>query len=231
MPGERFEIEPEETYREPRQGSGCLKGCLVVVAIFVALIVIFGVVAAFKWRGWVASFAGTAIQQSLDASSLPPQEKSEVQQELQRVIDAFVANQISGPQLGEIMTSLLDSPLMNSLVVSVVEAQYLNKSGLGAEEIAVGKTTLRRFVIGMFEDKINEQAIDKVLLHIADRQPDGTWIFRQQVSDDDLRAMLAAAKVEADTAGIPAEVQEVDPSEEVRRIVDETLGEQVLNGD
>ncbi|TWU25641.1 hypothetical protein [Bythopirellula polymerisocia] len=230
MPGERFEIEPEESYREPRKGSGCLRGCLIVLAIFVALAVIFGVVASFKWRGWVASVATIAIEQSLDASNLPAQEKIEVQQELNRVIDAFQAKQISGPQLEEIMTALVESPLLNTLVVSVIEAQYLDKSGLDAEEIAAGQMTLRRFVSGVLEDKIKEEDIDGVMSHIATRQPDGTWVFREQVSDEDLRAMLAAAKADADAAEIPEDVEEVDPSEEVRRIVDGVLGEQAQDG-
>ncbi len=227
MPSERFEIEPEETPREPRQGSGCLKGCLIVLAIIVALIAILGVVTAMKWRGWVASLAGTAIEESLAASSLDPQEKIEVQHELNRVVEAFEAKQISGPQLAQIMTSLVESPLMSTLVVSVVEEQYLNKSGLDVEEIDAGKITLKRFVTGVVEAKINEDSVDKVLSHVADRQPDGNWEFREQVSDEELRAMLAEAKAAADAAEIPAEVDEVDPSDEVRRIVDEVLIEQI----
>lgn len=226
MAGERFEIEPEVPVREPRQGSGCLKGCLIVVAVIVALFLIFGVIAFFQWRGWATAMATTAIEQSLDASNLPAQEKLEVQQELNRVMEAFKANEISVHQFGEIMTALLESPLLNMIVVSVIEAHYLDQSDLNAEEIAEGKTTLRRFVSGVIDERINEEAIEKVLSHIADLQPDGTWVFRQKVSDEDLRAMLAAAKEEADAAEIPEDVPEVDPSEEVRQIVDRVLGEQ-----
>lgn len=227
MPSERFEIEPEEPIREPRQGSGCLKGCLIVVAVIVALFVIFGVVAFFQWRGWATAMATTAIEQSLDASNLPAQEKLEVERELGRVMEAFKANEITVPQFGEIITALLESPLLNMIVVSVIEAQYLDKSDLNAEEIAAGRITLRRFVSGVIDERINEEDIEKVLSHIADLQPDGTWIFRQQVSDEDLRAMLASAKKEADAAEIPEDVAEVDPSEEVRQIVDGVLGEQM----
>lgn len=224
-PGERFEIEPEESYREPKQGFGCLKGCLLVMALMAALLLVFGMIAASQWRGWAVSLATTAIDQSLDASNLPPQEKIEVREELQRLLQGFQQDQVSGQQMVEIMNTLVQSPLMNSFVVSVVEAQYLNKSGLDAEEIATGKTTLRRFVSGMFDQKIDDPSIDKVLSHIADQQADGTWRFRPQVSDDDLRAMLATAKSIADEENIPADVEVVDPSDEVRRIIDKALGQ------
>ena len=58
---------------------------------------------------------------------------------------------------------------------------------------------------------------------IADRQQDGSWRLRDRVSDDDLRDMLNAAQVAADAAAIEAEPEVVDPSDELRRIIDEAL--------
>ena len=63
------------------------------------------------------------------------------------------------------------------------------------------------------------------MVHVADRQPDGNWRLRQQVSDADLRAALTEAKAQADKAGIAEEPEEFDPSDEFQRIIDEALNE------
>ena len=44
-------------------------------------------------------------------------------------------------------------------------------------------------------------------------------------SDDQLRQFATSAKNAADAAGIEPEPEVVDPSEELRRIIDEALGE------
>jgi hypothetical protein len=59
--------------------------------------------------------------------------------------------------------------------------------------------------------------------HIADRQGGGGWQMRQQVSDADLRAFFEAAKSAADTAQIPAEPEDFDPSDEIKKLIDEAM--------
>ena len=83
--------------------------------------------------------------------------------------------------------------------------------------------SLKRFARGIFDDKIKEKGIDAVMAHVADRKGDGQWRLRQTVSDDELRAALSEAKAQADAADIPAEPENIDPSDEVKRIIDESL--------
>ncbi len=205
--------------------SSCLMGCLIVMGIGLVLAIVVGFWVSRNWRDWVADFSTGAIQQGIDAWDLPEQEKQEVRAQVDRVVDAFREGRLSGEQLALIMQKLVDSPLMTTITVAVAERAYLDKSGLTDEEKADGRQALKRFVRGVVDKKIDKGSSDAVMAHIADREPNGEWQFRKQVSDADLKAFLAAAQAEADKAEIPAEPEDIDPSAELKRIVDEALNE------
>ena len=223
MASDRFEIEP--TYPEEKRGSGCLRGCLIAFVVVLALVLIAGLIVMKNWRGWVAGQMTVAIDAILESSDLPAQEQVEVKEQLLRVTDAFREGRISGEQFGEILQQLAESPLMASLVVTVAEAKYLSQSGLTEDEKVAARQNLSRFVLGINNGEIDKQVIDEVMPPIADRNADGGWELRNEVSDDQLREFLAGVKTKADEADIPVEVEEIDPSEQFRRIIDDVLGE------
>jgi hypothetical protein len=191
----------------------------------VVLAVVVGFWISRNWRGWVADFGGQAINQGIDSSDLPPQEKVEVKVQVDRVAKAFRDGQISNEQASAIIKKLVDSPLMPSFVVMAVERKYFDRSKLSDEEKAEGRQSLKRFARGIFDDKIKDKGIDKVMAHVADRKRGGQWQLRSTVSDEDLRAALSEAKAQADAASIPPEPENIDPSDEVKRIVDEALSQ------
>ena len=75
----------------------------------------------------------------------------------------------------------------------------------------------------MFDEKIDEKGIDAVMGMWPTVSQTASGGFRQQISDQDLRAALTEAKARADAAEIPAEPEAVDPSDELKRIIDESL--------
>lgn len=217
--------QPEKPARKRSKWTTCLIGCLAVAAVSIVLIVLAGVWVVRNLRGWAADGGAQAIEQGIDASDMPAAEKQDVKVQVDRVVDAFRQGRLSGEQLGRIMEKLADSPLMSMFIVSAIDTHYFAKSGLSDEEKAEGRKTLQRFVRGVIDGKIDQQAVDAVMAHIADRRPDGEWQLRNQVSDDELRAALQAAKLRADEAGIPEEPEVVDPSDEVKRIIDEAMAQ------
>jgi hypothetical protein len=223
-----FGPDYDQVADDPRRRSKwatCLMGCLGVLAVLMILAVIAGVWIGRNWRGWVAGIGSQAVNQGIDSSDLPPQEKVEVKEQVDRVTKAFRAGQISTEQAGAIVDKLMHSPLMPSLVVATVGKRYFDRSGLSDEEKDEGRKTLKRFTRGMVDKKINDQGIDAVMTHVADRQANNQWQLRQQVSDQELRAALTEAKARADAAGIAEEPEDFDASDEVKRIIDETLKE------
>jgi len=223
----RFEIEPEG-YNEPKRRSPwmtCFIGCLIVAGVMLIIAIILTVWVARNLRGWVADFGSMAVNEGIQASDLPPQEKAEIKVQVERVGNAFRDGSITVEQAGRIMQKVMESPLMPSLVVGVVDKQYLARSGLSDQEKADGRKTLQRFTRGLIDDKIDQKAIDAVMGHIATRKEDGNWELRKNVSDEDLRAALAEAKARADEAHIPEEPPAFDPSDEFKKIIDEAMKE------
>jgi hypothetical protein len=78
------------------------------------------------------------------------------------------------------------------------------------------------------DKKIGEPAIDAVMTHVAEKDSNGNWRMKKQVSDDELRAALKAAKRAADDADIPEQPVEFDASAEFKRIVDEAMNPAAL---
>ena len=216
-------FQVEEPERKRSWWQTCLIGCLGVLAVMLVVAVVVGIWVSRNWRGWAAEFGSQAINQGIDSSDLPPQEKVEVKVQVERVAKAFRDGQISNEQASAIIKKLIESPLMPSFVVMAVERNYFDHSKLSDDEKAEGRKSLKRFARGIFDDKIKEKGIDAVMAHVAERKGDGQWRLRTTVSDDELRAALSEAKAQADAANIPAEPENIDPSDEVKRIIDESL--------
>jgi hypothetical protein len=205
--------------------SSCLTGCLIVFGIMLIVAIVLGIWISHNWRDRFADIGMQAFDQSIESANLPPQEKAEVKAQVERVEKAFREGQITNKQAFAIIDKLMKSPLMPSLLVAAVDKQYFDHSGLSNGEKLRGREALRRFASGAISGKINQQGIDAVLSHVAVRGSGNNWTFRQKVSDADLRAALTEAKTRADSAAIPEEAESVDPSDELKRIIDEALKE------
>jgi hypothetical protein len=219
----RFDVYPNEVGEATKKRSKwttCLIGCLAVLGVMMLLFIIAGVWVYRNGRGLLSDMSTQAITQMIDSSDLPPQEKDEVKLQVERVTKGFRDGSVSMEQVGTIVQKVVQSPLMPALVVAAIDKHYIEKSGLSNEEKTEGRVALTRFARGVIDKKIAEQGVDAVMTHVADRQPNGQWRLRQQVSDADLRAAMAEAKAQADAAGMPAEPEKIDPSEEFKRIID-----------
>ena len=223
MASDRFEIEPAPV--EKSGWGGCLMGCLIGAAI--VLLLAAGAVwwAVNNWKGWLVTGGTQAIEAGIEESELPDQEKAELKAELTRLREGFLKGDISDEQMIQVVETLVQSPLIRMLVVAAVETHYVKNSGLDDEEKAEAEIALQRFAYGMMNKKIGEEDLDEVLSHIADRDANGNLKIREKVSDEELRAFLAAATEKADAAEVPAEIEPVDPSDELKKIIDNALGE------
>lgn len=215
------------TPEEPKKRSAwqtCLIGCLVVLAILLVVGILVGVWLVRNGPGLVANAATAVVDQLLDASDLPQQEKQEVHDQVARLRTAFDDGKLPWNKLGQIVDRIMNSPLMPAIMVFAVEKQYFDHSGLSADEKFQGKQTLRRFLRGLSDKTIDEQGMDSVLSHIGTKGANGQWEMKQQVTDDELRAALAEAKSLADQANIPDVPADFDPSDEIKKVIDEEIG-------
>jgi hypothetical protein len=212
--------------QQPPKRSGwqnCLIGCLVVCGGVGLLVVIFAIWVAYNWRTWAAAGVSEVAKQAIAESDLPAEEKVDIQAQVDRVAGAFRDGQMSMEQLVLMIEKLVESPLMGSLMVTMVDTKYLDKSNLPDEEKSAGRETLRRFVRGAIDEKIPQPEVDAVIDLVGTRDPEGGFELKEALTDEELRAFFAAAKSAADQAGVPEQVAPVDPSDEFKRVVDEAL--------
>lgn len=203
----------------------CLTGCLIVFVVVLVLGTIAGIWIWRKLPEWGADFASQGAKQAISETDLPEEEKAEISVQIDRLADAARARKLSMSQLGEFFQNFVQSPLMTTLAMSMIDKKYIEPSGLTDDEKAEARITVQRFMRGAIDQKISEADIEKAMSPVSTRKPDGTTELKNKVTDDELKAFLATAKEQADAAEIPEEVEAVDPSDEFKRLVDKTLSE------
>jgi hypothetical protein len=201
----------------------CLIGCLAMVGVALVVGTLAAVWVMRNWRDWTSNAASQVVKQGIEASDLPAEEKQQINAEVDRVVVAFREGRLSNEQAAELMEKFVDSPLMTTVMAAAAEKNYIDKSGLNEEERAEARVTLHRFLRGSIDGDIPQASREAALSHVAEKKPDGNTNFREKVSDDELRAFLAEAKKAADEANVPEQPAKFDPSDEVKRIIDETL--------
>jgi hypothetical protein len=221
---ERYDGPPVEP---PARRRSCLATCFFGCLITFVVLVILGGIAVY-WvmqhgREFAANIGSAVIKQAVEATELPAQEKAEIGVQVDRLAVAVREKRISDEQLEELLKKIVESPLMTTMVVSAIESKYVTNSGLSEKEKTESRQALRRYMRGAIDNKIDQEGTDAAMKYVADRQPDGSWQLRDKVTDDDLRAFFKEAKAQADKAEIPAEAEDIDPSDEFERIIDEAM--------
>jgi len=225
MANERFVIEEEQPYRETSKAGCCLKGCLIAGGIFLIVLLLLGFWVSRNWQRWAADLGSEVLNQIIDEADWSKPEKEEVKQQVARLAGAVRNGNLTGEQLGQVMQLILESPLLTSIVVAGIEKEYIEPSGLDEAEKEAGRVALRRFMRGMIVQKISEDDFEEAMSKIADKGPNGEWQMRDAATDDQLRELIQLVQDKSDAAEIPEEVEDVDPSAEMRRIIDTALGE------
>ncbi len=226
---------PEGQVDAPKKSgwSGCLIGCLVAFGLAVLLCGGVGFYAYSNASTWIISAARQGVSQLLQDSDLPAEEQTAIMDQFDRVTTAYQEGEITLQELGPVMQELVESPLMGAILLKAVESKYIDPSGLDDEEKADGKRTMHRLVRGMVEEKFDKDEIQKITSHfLLETQPNGAPAnpnqpqFKQSLTDEELRELLADGKTLADEKEIPDEDYDVKLSELIERVVDEALSKQ-----
>jgi hypothetical protein len=202
----------------------CFVGCLISLVVLLAVVALGVWWVSQNWRDWASSLGSEALKEGINATELPPEEKDEIGIQIDRLADELREGRLSGQQMQSILEQVMDSPLMTTIVASAIESKYIADSGLTDDEKNEGRQTIRRFMRGAIDNKIKEPGIDAAMKHVAQR--DGTndpWELRDSVTDEQLRAFFTEARSQADQAEIPPEAEDIDPSDEFKRIIDDAI--------
>ncbi len=223
LAGQPLASLPDTPKKRRSAFSTCLTGCLisfVVLAVAAALVVYW---ISQNWRDLASSIGSDALKEGINATELPDQEKADIEVQIDRLAVELREGRLTGRQMQFIVEQVAESPLMTIIVASAIERKYIANSGLDEAEKVAGRQTIRRFLRGSIDGEINRAGIDAAMQHVATRKEGNNWELKGRVSDEDLRSFLIEAKKQADDADIPMEADDIDPSDEFQRIVDEAM--------
>ena len=170
------------------------------------------------WAPAVASSRIDELRDELQQSSLSMHERSAISCELDRI--GTVVSPASDED-GAKSDALVDSIRAEIMEANIVRRAYesrIEPSQLEVSEKHRARQTLVRYARSYVTGKLSEddgRECDQLL-----RDP-VTGQFREQVTTAELRAFLRRVDAAADTAGIPADLEERQPAEEIRRLIDD----------
>jgi len=224
-----------------RRGN-MLFGCLAVLGLIVVIGIIALVWVANSWRGWMAGGIEQTLTAVLTEAEMEEGERIEIMAHVETLMDRFRAEDVTLEELGRVVERLAESPLVPAALVMAFDELYVNGSELPEEEKAQARIELARLAQGLYEETIEPTAVQEVLEPISTTTPDHNDIdldidfgeegkriealrSADEVSLEDLRTVIAAAKAKADEAGVSETPIEIDLSDEVAVAIANALGE------
>ena len=209
-------------------------GCGTQIAVGCAVMLVLGLVGAylayraFRARALPMMAAGMtkAVEGMLKESDLTDDEKEQVRRSVGRVTDRLAAGELSGPQCVKLVEALTQGPLLHLMMVKSFHKQQVEQSGLSEEEKAQAKRSTDRFLRGIAEEKIPPEASQSVAQSVPKEQGPGRQEqWKEKLTDDEVRKVVATVKKAADDAAVPDEPYEVDLVKEIDKVVDAALAE------
>jgi hypothetical protein len=206
--------------------TGIANALLITIIVILVILVAAGVYAVKNRHIWIAHGITAAMNAVINNSELPSQEKSKLTEIIHQINKDYLAGEISTAELGLIFESMAKCPALTIGLVIQFEQSYVVPSGLSSAEKRAAGTDLNRLARGLSEGTIGWEIAETILAGISDTGEDGTYQLKApaEVSDVEIRDVLAAVKNAADEAGISEMKVDIDISNEFRKSVEQALG-------
>jgi hypothetical protein len=206
--------------------SGMATALLVAIIAIVVIFVAAGVYAVKNRQIWIAHGITAAMNAIINTSGIPSQEKSQVTEIIYQINQGYLSGEISTAELGLIFEGMAKCPALTIGLVTQFEQSYVAPSGLSSSEKLAADTDLNRLARGLSNGQISWEITETILAGISELGEDGKHQLKtsDEVSDEEIRAVLAAVKIAADEAGISENKVEIDISDEFKKSVEDALG-------
>lgn len=225
---DRFDREDGGGVPEKKGLSGC-----AIAAIGCGVIVLLGLIVAGIAAWWVAEnvrqfgtdFAVSAMKEGLKELEVPDDQRIRMHARIDKIGEQFKEGKLDLEQVGEIFRKISEGPLLPAGISLFVKRVYIRDSGLDEEEKAAAHLAIQRFSRGVIDKSIPDATQQAALDIISTRDGQGNRQFKQQLTDEELRAFIEAVKKAADDAGVAPEVPEINFADEFDKAIDEALGQ------
>ena len=206
--------------------SGMATALLVAIIAIVVIFIAAGVYAVKNRQIWIAHGITAAMNAVINTSGIPSQEKSQVTELIYQINQGYLSGEISTAELGLIFEGMAKCPALTIGLVTQFEQSYVAPSGLSSSEKLAADTDLNRLARGLSNGQISWEITETILAGISELGEDGKHQLKtsDEVSDEEIRAVLAAVKIAADEAGISENKVEIDISDEFKKSVEDALG-------
>lgn len=211
-----------------RRGN-ILVGCLAALGVVAVLVVIGGIVLWMNWKGWSASAMNATMKAAVQESKLPAGQQTRINTQVDQLTAAFEAGDVTMEDLMEVVQALDGHPILPVGLLEYVETNSLKAEGLTDEERAAGELATQRIQRAMVEGQMVLADLDPILEPISQRDADGDLQPLQNPTAPQVRLYIEAAQKKADELNIPAEPYQVDVAEQIERLINDTLGREVVS--
>ncbi len=220
------QTQKQSKFAGMKSQSGMATALLVSIIAIVVIFVAAGVYAVKNRQIWIAHGITAAMNAVINTSGIPSQEKSQVTEIIYQINQGYLSGEISMAELGLIFEGMAKCPALTIGLVTQFEQSYVAPSGLSSSEKLAADTDLNRLARGLSNGQISWEIAETILAGISELGEDGKHQLKtsDEVSDEEIRAVLAAVKIAADEAGISDNKVEIDISDEFKKSVEDALG-------
>jgi len=195
----------------------------VALCIVLALMLGGGIWVALAWKGWVAAGVERLSTGVIAQTKLPEDQKASINARLTQLTTDFKDGKISTGQLTGVVEEVSNGPIFPLAAVTAAEMEYVDPSALPDEEKAAGRLSLQRFARGVAEGTISKDEINTIWMMITTPDAAGNRQVKKSLTQEELRSVLAEAKLKADKAAVPEEPFTINYATEFNKAVDRAL--------
>lgn len=206
-------------------GSNFLLSLLMIgggVLILGSVLVVAGVwYAVSSLEGWMVGLGREGVVAIVNVSQIPDGEKTEVIEQIDRVVAAYKAGDIGSEELDQLMLDMGDTPVIAYISFYGVDEQFIEDTTLPEDEQQALRLVFRRVLYGLTTRKIDVE--DFYATMPDEYRYERALATSEEKANDLVRQWSSHLKDLCDDAGIINDPPAVDVGDEMKRLVDELL--------
>ncbi|NLX23954.1 MAG: hypothetical protein GXY55_20065 [Phycisphaerae bacterium] len=202
--------------------GGALKVLAIIFVVIALVCAGIGTYLYMNFRSIVVGAMLEPIKGVIAESNLPQDQKDRLTTIAERLGTDYKEGRISGAEMGEIAEELSEGPFFTLLQLSELRGRYERVCKPTEETLAEAKLAFSRFERGLVEKTISRSEAEEVMgkLFVGDANSDQ---IRDDLTAEELTALVAELKQAADEAEVPVEPYQVDLASHLEEAIDKVL--------
>lgn len=169
------------------------------------------------------------MKAAVQESKLPTEQQGRINTQIDQLTAAFEAGDVTFEDFGKVLQAMENHPILPVGVLEFIEYNSLKAPGLTDEEKAAGTLATQRLQRAMIDGQMVLSDLEAVMEPISQRGPDGDLQPIQNPTAPQVRLYIEGAQKKADELGVANEPYDVDMAEQIERLINDTLGREVVS--